>query len=106
MRHQIIFAAQTNAARAAVLASAAPAEKHIGTNYFGALICNAIDGEVLNVMTTGLLSDFCQARRRKSGIESRVFVIRVAVLLRSVGDLVLKMARLMIPAELAQRRLV
>ena len=27
---------------------------------FSALICNAIDGDVLNVMTTGLLSDFCQ----------------------------------------------
>ena len=38
--------------------------------------------------------------------ESRVFAIRFAVLLRSVGDLVLQVAGLMIAAELAQRRLV
>jgi len=31
-----------------------------GPIIFGTLICNAIDGDVLNVMTTGLLSDFCQ----------------------------------------------
>ena len=47
------------------------------------------------------------ARRRKSGIESRVFAIQArAVLLRRVGDLVLQVAGLMIAAELAERRLV
>ena len=46
------------------------------------------------------------ARRRKSGIESRGFATQIAALLRSVGDLVLQVARLMIAAELAQRRLV
>ena len=46
------------------------------------------------------------ARRRKSGIESRVSAIRVAASLRSLGDLVLQVAGLMIAAELAQRRLV
>jgi hypothetical protein len=37
---------------------------------------------------------------------SKVGSLPFAVLLRSVGDLVLKMARLMIAAELAERRLV
>src|SRR6202171_1899303 len=46
------------------------------------------------------------ARVCKSCIESRVFAIPVAALLRSVGDLVFQVAGLMIAAELAQRRLV
>ena len=46
------------------------------------------------------------ARARKSCIESRVFAIQVAALLRNVCDFVLQVPGLMIAAELAQRRLV
>jgi len=70
----------------------------------GALICNSIDGDLLNVMTTRLLPDFGQRRRRKSGTESRIFA--ATVLLRGVADLVFQVAGFVIAAKLAQRCLV
>jgi len=46
------------------------------------------------------------ARTCKPCIESRVFALHIAALLRSVRDLVFQVAGLMIAAKLAQRRLV
>ena len=69
----------------------------------------------LNRTDAGGLLIAAKPRRRRGWIEklkpgcsseSRVFAIRFAVLLRSVGDLVLQVAGLMNAAELAQRRLV
>jgi hypothetical protein len=65
IRHQIVVAAQNaldvGAARAAVVASAAPADNTHSDQLFSARpIRDAIDGDFLKAMTTGLLSDFCQ----------------------------------------------
>ena len=67
---------------------------------------DAIDYDVLDAPQPGCLRISASARHRRSYIESRVFAIQVAALLRRAGDLVLKVTRLMIAAKLAQRRFV
>jgi hypothetical protein len=65
IRHQIIVAAQNAldvvcGTSRGVGISSARGQYTQGPIIFSAPIRDAIDGDVLNVMTTGLLSDFCQ----------------------------------------------
>src|SRR5260370_40000793 len=96
-----------SAARAAVLASAAPADN----THRDQLLSARSSVTRLIAMSWTLWQPGCclisaSARRRKSCMESRGFAIPGAALLRSDGDLVLQVAGLVIAPELAQRRLI
>src|ERR1700730_4281220 len=96
-----------SAARAAVLASAAPAYiTHIDQLFPARSSVTRLIAILRTFEQPGCFWISANARACKSCIESRVFAIQVAALLRSVCDFVLQVAGLMIAAELAQRCLI